>query len=111
MTEIHVRYSFNWSIMNNGDCNAEVTRYVKDSVEEETSLQITVTKSTIRLYPSEGQTSFKTIPECEHAELLTASKAFYAGVNNKHEFFYWTNNKKHNIVNPFLHYVNMSTVS
>jgi hypothetical protein len=37
-----IRYSFDWYIMNNGDCNAVVTRYDRDSGNE-TTFQIEVT--------------------------------------------------------------------
>lgn len=85
-----VRYMFDWDVMNNGDCNAEVTRYDRNNGSE-TTFQISVTKSTTRLYPAPGKTSFKTIPDREHDELLTTAKAYYAGSNKKRSFFYWTN--------------------
>jgi len=98
-----IRYSFDWYIMNNGDCNAVVTRYDRDSGNE-TTFQIEVTEFTTRLYPSSGKHSFKIIPENEHDELLTTAKAFYAGANRKQDFFYWTNLVNEPRVNPFINY-------
>jgi len=86
-TRSSVRFDFDWSITEDGVCEADVTRsewpgLIVSKPTNVSEFEVTISKTTFAIRPKKGKKFFAKIDQHEYDRLHNIAKMYYSAINN-----------------------------